>query len=231
MAHAAHRFYKGVSTAQIKDGPAHAVLLDGRRLKTPGKLDFYARSQRHADLVAAEWEAQSGDIKPDTMPLTRLYNVAIERTPQQRPAMIAEFRKYGSTDLLCYRADEPQSLRDRQERVWGPWIDWAKGMGAALNTTNSVIAVDQPDAALGALSGHAQPLGDLELTLLLHFTAVFGSAVLALAVMTSALEPGAAYDISRLDALYQAERWGEDEEAQDIAAQTKAEIIILGQLI
>jgi chaperone required for assembly of F1-ATPase len=108
MARAASRFYKVVTVAPALGG--YGVFLDGRALKTPGKLAFITRSEAHARLAAAEWEAQGEEINPQTMPITRLYNVAIERTPQQREAMVAEFKKYGGTDLLCYRAVEPHDI-------------------------------------------------------------------------------------------------------------------------
>ena len=72
---------------------------------------------------------------------------------------------------------------------------------------------------------------DFELTLLLHFMAVFGSAVLALAVLKGALPAPQAYELSRVDAQFQTERWGEDDEAKTITAQTRREVEILSQLL
>jgi len=216
MARAASRFYKVVTVAPALGG--YGVFLDGRALKTPGKLAFITRSEAHARLAAAEWEAQGEEINPQTMPITRLYNVAIERTPQQREAMVAEFKKYGGTDLLCYRAVEPHALRAREAAAWDPWLTWARSLGIDLQTADSVIAIAQAPQSLAALADQARAVDDFELTLLLHFMAVFGSAVLALAVLKGALPAPQAYELSRVDAQFQTERWGEDDEAKTIGA-------------
>jgi len=55
--------------------------------------------------------------------------------------------------------------------------------------------------------------------------------ILALAVMRAELDAGEAFDLSRLDALYQIERWGEDEEAAEIAEATRQEIVKIESLI
>jgi chaperone required for assembly of F1-ATPase len=229
MARAASRFYSAATAAAAAGG--YGVFLDGRALKTPGKLPFITRSEVHARLAASEWEAQGEEIKPQTMPITRLYNVAIERAPQQRGAMIAEFKKYGGTDLLCYRAAEPLALRERQAKAWDPWLVWARGQGIDLKTADSVMAITQAPKSLDNLADFARAMDDFELTLLLHFMAVFGSAVLALAVLQGALPAPQAYELSRLDAQFQAEHWGVDEEAENITAQTRREVEVLSRLL
>lgn len=223
------RFYKTVGVKA--EGGGFVVTLDGRVLKTPGKQILLCPTRDHANLIAAEWEAVTTVINPAQMPLTRLLNVAVERTPHMRDDLIAEARRYGATDLLCYRADTPQALVDMQSAEWDPWLDWARGQGIDLTATAGVLAIDQSAEALDAIAARASALDDLQLTLLVHLTAVFGSVILALAVINRALAAGAAFDISRLDARFQIDRWGEDEEAAEIAAATRGETVILSQFI
>ncbi|WP_371396949.1 ATP12 family chaperone protein [Fretibacter rubidus] len=223
------RFYKDVAVTQITGG--YTVTLDGRTLKTPGKIALVMARKDHADLVAAEWDAVSEVINPAHMPITRMMNVAVERTPENRADLITEARRYGGTDLLCYRADNPSGLIDKQNQLWSPWLDWAAARGIELRTTDSVIAIDQDKAALDAIATTAEGYDDVALTLLVHLTAVYGSVILALAVMDGALAAGEGFDISRLDQSYQIEHWGEDEEAAEITAATRAETVTLAQLI
>ena len=223
------RFYKDVAIAEVSGG--FTVTLDERTLKTPGKKALLMTRQDHAEHVAREWDAVSDVINPADMPITRLMNVAVERTPSNRAELIAEARRYGSTDLLCYRADNPTGLIVKQNQIWSPWLAWAATRGIHLKTTDSLIAIDQDSTALDAIAKSAEGYDDVALTLLVHLTAVYGSVILALAVMEGALDAGEGFDISRLDQDYQIEHWGEDEEAAEIKAATRAETVTLAQLI
>lgn len=224
------RFYKQVSI-QAKNG-GFEILLDGRVLKTPGKLPLLCQSQHHADLLASEWDAQEDIIKPETMPCTRLYNVALELTPKNRPALVKEARQYASTDLLSYRAESKQSeLVRRQEELWNPILDWARTRDIDLKYTDSLIAIDQDKTSLDKVAAYADSLDDLHLTLYLHFTAVYGSAILSMAVLDNHLPAIKGFELSRLDAAYQIEQWGEDEDAQIATDKLRNEIQSLSMLI
>ena len=61
---------------------------------------------------------------------------AIDRVRLRRDAVIAEIAAYGETDLLCYRAESPESLAARQDeaiRLIGPeryrmWLAYLAGV-------------------------------------------------------------------------------------------------------
>ena len=80
------RFYETVEVVEQPDG--YHILLDGRTLKTPGKQVLQTKTHYIAELIAKEWRAQDTEIKPETMPVTRLINVAIEQTPSNRERLI-----------------------------------------------------------------------------------------------------------------------------------------------
>ena len=228
MSKKAKRFYDEVSVAEKSGG--WIVKLDARELKTPGR-EALILSHSHAILLAAEWDAQVDTIKPETMPVTRLLNVAAERTPINRDALIAEAAKYGGTDLLSYRSED-RPLFDRQTDAWDPVLAWAKTRHTIdLKTTVGIMAIDQDPKSLNQIADYAADLGNINLTLLLHFTAVLGSAVLAIAVIDRHLKCDAALDLSRLDEIFQIERWGQDEEAQERTDAMYAESQALAQLI
>ncbi len=236
----AYRFYKKVSVKAVNvqssqfiddNARAYGVFLDKRELKTPGKQALHLAKKAHAELVAREWEAQNETIEPHTMPATRLVNVAIEQTPHNRARVIQEGCNYARSDLLCYHAEGPDSLSQRQEALWGPWIGWAKEQEIDLKVTKGIIAVAQDEGSITALKTRLEMMDDLDLTLCVHFTAVFGSAVLGLAVMAREITAIKAFDLSRLDAIWQSEKWGVDEEAQKLADNLRAEVSALSEFI
>jgi len=226
----AKRFYKEVGTSP--KGAGFVVTLDNRVLKTPGKQALLIDSPLRAKLVAAEWQAQEEDIKPETMPCTRLMNVACELTPSRRPELIKEFCSYCETDLLCFRADAPHDLAERQAQKWQPILDWAaREHGVSLLVTSGVTALPQPKISLIAAASYAEKLSHTDLTLLLHMTASFGSGVLALAALEKHVDMETAYHTSRLDEVFQNERWGEDEEAVARNENIRSELLKLANLI
>ncbi len=228
----AKRFWTDTTTDADDDG--HFVRLDGRELKTPGKRPIRVPSAAIATLIRDEWDAVPlaviGDIDPQVMPITRLANVASEGAEERRDDLVAEVRSYSGTDLLCYRAPEPEALTQRQDALWGPWLDWASNRGIRLDTTTSLLPIAQPEPSLDAVAALARGYGTFALTLLTHLTAVYGSAILALAVMDRALDPGEAFDISRVDELHREAVWGVDEDARDVRDALRAETVILGGL-
>lgn len=228
----AKRFFTDVTLDSDADG--HFIRLDGRALKTPGKRPLRVPSAAIASLLKTEWDAvplaTDGDIDPTIMPVTRLANVASENVADRRDDLIAEARTYAGTDLLCYRAPEPEGYVARQTAAWNPWLDWAAARGVTLQTTDAIRAIEQDAAGLDTVADYAQSLPDFALTLFVHLVAVYGSAVLAMAVMEGPLDPGEAFDLSRIDEIYRAEVWGVDEDDEAVRASLRAETVTLGNL-
>jgi len=225
----AKRFYKNVTVDEL--GDEWRILLDGLQLRTPGKLKLAVPSKALAEKVAAEWEAQVEHINPSAMPVTRLVNVAVEQTPSRRADLIDEARRYAETDLLCYRAPQPRILKERQSAAWDEWLVWAAEQGILLETTESLHAIEQPRKSLEQIESFAKNMEDLRLTLFVHLIAVYGSVVLAMAVMRGLLSAEAAFDLSRVDANYQIELWGEDEEQAEITSALREETLTLGSIL
>lgn len=213
------RFYKVVSTSEAEHG--WRVELDGRTPRTPAKRELKLPTKALADAVAAEWDTQETELDLARMTLTRLANVAIDRTPLTRDELVDEVMKYAGTDLLCYLANHPVELRERQEAHFRPLRDWAgREHGVMLLTTEGVMNAPQPPASLQAIGGYADSKDDFALTGLVFGLSLFGSALLSMAVAEGELSATDAFDISRIDEIWQAEQWGEDDEAA-LAAQEK----------
>jgi chaperone required for assembly of F1-ATPase len=207
------RFYQRASVASGDHG--HGVLLDGRPLRTPAKRPLVGPTVGLAEAIAEEWRAQGDRIRPAAMPLTRLASTALDRMPAQRGAAIDEVAGYAGTDLLCYRADEPFELVQRQQRVWQPLLDWAaETHGARLVATTSILPIEQPAPAVGKLRALIEGMGDWPLVGMHAATTALGSVVLGLALAARRLDADQALAASLLDELFEIERWGIDVETE-----------------
>ena len=208
------RFYKAVEVREA-DG-RHALLLDGRGARTPGRNPLCRRRAGPLMLrVAEEWERQRETIDPADMPLTRLLNSAIDGVAHTMAETRADILSYAGSDLLCYRAEEPDTLVARQAHAFDPVLRWAaESLGARFNVTTGVMHVAQPTEALAAIGAALDAYDDpVALAALSVMTTLTGSALLALAVARGFLSPEAAWQAAHVDEDFQAERWGADAEA------------------
>ena len=206
------RVYKEVAARPVEGG--WGVFLDGRKLRTPAKRALTVPSQPLAEAIAAEWDAQETDIRPERMPLMRLAATALDRTASERDKIVAEIANYAGTDLVCYRAEQPPALAARQHAAWQPLIDWAASRyDAGLAVTAGIVPQPQSPASLRAFANVVAAFDDLRLTALQALTAACGSLVIALALAEGRLDAAAAFAVSQLDETFQIEAWGEDAEA------------------
>ncbi|MBA3068172.1 MAG: ATPase [Hyphomonas sp.] len=222
------RFYKTAAPERLGEG--WTIALDGRTIKTPARAGLVLPTLGLAEALAAEWNAQVERIDLTAMYLTRLANVAIDRVAEARDALAEEVARYCETDLICHIAEEPEELIALEEGHWAPVREWAGDrLGVNLVTTEGVRATPQPDASLDAARDYALSLDDFRLTGLVYACALYGSALLAMAVCEGALPADEAFEMSRLDESWQIARWGEDEESAAATAAKRVEAGALGR--
>lgn len=226
------RFYTTVAV-EARDG-GHAVLLDGKPVRTPAGRALLAPTAALADRIAAEWRAQEKTIRPGEMPLTQLLNTAIDRMAEAaiRRAAVEEIAAYAATDLVCYRATEPPALARRQAEAWQPLVAWiAERHRAPLSATHDILALRQPPEALERIAAAVEAQDAFRLTALHLATGLLGSVVIALALAEGRIDAEAAYRAAHLDDLYQIETWGEDAEAVARLARIRADIEVAAEFL
>jgi chaperone required for assembly of F1-ATPase len=217
------RIYRTVATERTAAG--HALTLDGKRMRTPGRRELLLPTTQLAAAIAAEWDAQVDEIRPATMPLTRLAATAIDRTADQRDLTIAETANYAGADLVCYRADHPPALAERQHAGWQPLLDWAAERYASrLEVTAGIIPKRQSSAALARFTETVAAYDNFRLTGLHTATAACGSLIIAFALAEGRLDAAQAFALSQLDETFQIEAWGEDFEAKQRREALAADI-------
>jgi len=209
----ARRFYENVTVAEANDG--FIVRLDTHELKTPAKKPLILPTVELAQNVADEWQVQETDIDSYTMPTMRLVSTALDRVADVPDKTAQAFAAYGMSDLLCYRAENPDKLVKKQADAWDPILDWAKGrFDMSFEVTQGILPIDQPsdnEARLISIAGDDV----FRLTGLAHMAATLGSAILAIAVDEAHIDAQGAYELAFLDDLYQIDEWGADAEAVD----------------
>lgn len=180
-----------------------------------------------AEAVAAEWADIAADIDPRRMPVTRAANAAIDKVAVQFDEVAGMIAAYGASDLLCYRAAAPEALSRAQAAAWDPLLDWAeRAHGARLVATKGVAPVVQPGEAVGRLSSAVFACTPFELTALHDLVTLTGSLVLALAATGEEFDPLDLWRLSRFDEDWQADQWGEDEEAAEAAGRRRADFLL-----
>ena len=225
------RFYKEVAVAEGEGG--FVIHLDGRAVKTPGKAVLVLPTRRAAELVAAEFAAQGETLDLATMPVYRLANTAIDGVAADPQAVLEDILRFSSSDLLCYRADGPETLVNRQNEAWDPVLDWARAsLGARFNLAEGVIHVEQPREAIAVLGVHlGQRAEPLRLAALHVMTTLTGSALLALAVDVGELDAETAWNAAHVDDDFQAAQWGQDAEALARRANRRRDMMAAAALL
>ncbi|WP_294320707.1 ATP12 family protein [uncultured Sphingomonas sp.] len=207
------RFWQDVAVT-----PDGGIALDGRPVRTPGRLPLVAPFPALAEAIAGEWRAVGETIDPRAMPLTGLANAAIERIAPDAPAFAGGIAVYGGSDLLCYRA-EVGPLAERQAAAWDPVLDWARGRyGVDFIVTDGVMPVEQPPLTLARLREAVVALSPWTLAPLSPIVSLTGSLLLGLALVQGAIDADAAWAATHVDEDWQIEQWGEDA----LAAETRA---------
>jgi chaperone required for assembly of F1-ATPase len=203
------RFYKLAEAVPSAGGVA--ILLDARPVKTPGRHPLLVPTEELAEAIAAEWNGQGEDIDPRSMPLTGLANAAIDRVLPDPGAFARGIAAYGETDLLCYRAEGPRPLVERQSERWDPLLAWAcKRYGIEFRTVTGVIHQPQPPATVEQLGAATAARDPFRLAGLSPLVTVSGSLVIALALAEGAIGLEEGWAAATLDEAWQAEQWGED---------------------
>ena len=206
------RFWKLVEVVEAADG--FGIALDGRRVKTPARVDLAVPNRRLADSIAAEWNDCGDEIDPRAMPLTGLANAAVDRVATDLTGFAAGLAQYAQADLTCYRAEGPQPLVDRQARHWDPLLGWARRrFDVDFALTTGIIHVDQPAATVERLAHAVAVLAPFTLAGLSPLVTIGGSLIAALALLEREVPVAAAWAAVSVDDAWQIEKWGADDEA------------------
>ena len=206
------RFWKDVAIDADR-----VVTLDGKPVRTPGRRPLALPTDALAEAVAEEWRAVGETIDPRTMPLTGLANAATDPIANDPAQFAARLAAYGESDLLCYRADGPPLLVERQAAAWDPLLAWARGRyDVTFAVTEGVMHVAQPAATIARLHEAVAAYDDFRLAGLSPVVTLTGSLVIGLALIEGGLDADAAWAAAGIDEDWSVEMWGEDWQATQL---------------
>jgi chaperone required for assembly of F1-ATPase len=228
------RFWDTASVDWTENG--HIILLDGKPMRLPSGAQLVVGPARLARAIADEWQVagggKGGEMTFKDTPLTRLAGTALERIEPDPSPTIDAIARYGETDLLCYRAEAPPSLVQRQHQKWQPWLDWAAlTFDAPLRVATGVSYVKQHHDSVAALRRAVAALDVDTLAGLGIAVPALGSLVLGLALAAGEMDAETAFALGALDELFQAEQWGEDYEAADRRTSMLTDIVLAARYI
>lgn len=203
------KFYK---LAAVTDDLA--IVLDGRVVKTPLKSKLVLPGRALAEVIAQEWNAQIDVINPALMPLTKLANTAIDRAGPERAYVAQQIVEFSGSDLVCYRAEAPETLVALQADRWDPVLAMAQlALGVRFKVASGIQHVQQDAATLAAVETHVAGLDAFELTVAHNLTTLTGSALLGLMLVDGAISAEHGWIAAHVDEDFQISQWGEDFEA------------------
>ena len=207
------RFWTDVSVGQETGG--WSIAIDGRPVRTPARASLVVPNKALAEAIAGEWRDVEGEIDPRAMPLTGLANAAIDRVAPDKGSFATGLARYAEADLVCYRADNPKEVVERQAESWDSLLAWARRrFDVDFVTTSGVAHVGQPPATVERLAHAVASLDAFRLAGLSPLVTIGGSLIAALAVLEKAITPDEAWQAVSLDERWQLEQWGGDAEAE-----------------
>ena len=208
------RFWKTVEVDAER-----GVRLDGKPLRTPGRAALLLPTDALAEAVAAEWRDCGETVDPRAMPLTGLSNAAIDRIAPDPATFAVGLAAYAESDLLCYRADEPEELAARQAAAWDPLLEWARHRyDVHFEIVTGIMHRAQPPVTLARLGEAVAARGAYELAALSPIVTISGSLIAALALIEGGASAAAVWTAALVDEDFQADRWGRDPLAEAAAA-------------
>lgn len=200
------------------------IMLDGRPVRTPGRSPLLLPTSTLAEAVAAEWRDVGETLDPRAMPLTGLANAAIDSIAPDPRAFATGLARYAESDLLCYRAEAPPALIERQRAAWNPVIAWAQARyDIGIATTAGIVHVAQPPATLARLGEAMAALPPFTLAAASPIVTLTGSLLLFLALNEGAVGPDQAWTAAIVDEEWQTELWGRDPLAEAATANRRRE--------
>jgi chaperone required for assembly of F1-ATPase len=225
------RFYEVASVVPGEGG--FALLLDGRPARTRLRHPLVAATEVSGALLAQEWAAQVDLIDPATMPVTRILHAAIDHVAGAMDEVRADILKYAGSDLICYRAPDPERLVALHAQHWDPVLAHIEQRhGARFRLAEGIAYVEQPAASLEVLRGVlAQVQCPQQLAALHVVTTITGSALIAITLLEGALEAEAAFAAGEVDVDFEVSIWGSDDEATDRRANRWQDFSAAAQLL
>ena len=103
-----------------KSSNSYEILLDENVLKTPMKKKLTIQNSKIAEEIYKEWNQDKNILDTDAMIFYGIISTSIDKFNNNRILYVNEILNFIDTDLICYRAEEPNDLVQWQSKNWDP---------------------------------------------------------------------------------------------------------------
>ena len=218
----AKKFWRKVSLNKEKN--LGVILLDDQELKTPKnkKLNLpYYLSQKVFD----EWNEVQDEINPSLMPFYSYSVTAVDRIMNQRNDVIETLKSILSMDTLLYRSGNDSELSKLQEKEWQPLVKWLdENFNCKLIINYELKPLNQKEAELLKCINLINQLDHFSLSSFSHLVSISGSFILGLSFYFKKINSHKLYELALLEELFQSNKWGSDDFANERRENIKKEI-------
>lgn len=150
-------------------------------------------------------------------------NKATAEIGKSRKEVIDRLVVFSQTDLLLFWGHE-KDLIERQEKIWGPILQWANNEINVEFVKTQGLDVPENKASGEKLKDYLNSFSDKELAAFYVAALNMKSVLLAIALVKKRLSADEAFNAAFLDELWQAESWGVEKEAEKRRAELKKEL-------
>lgn len=157
------------------------------------------------------------------MTIAKLEKAAAEIGADRRE-IADKIENFLMTDMLLFWGTE-KDLIVRQEKLWGPVLEWAKQVfDTDFVKTHGLDVPVQDEKSGERLRSFMDLLSDRELAAFYLAALNMRSVLLAAALVKGRISAEEAYRASCLEELWQAESWGTDDEAEKKRSELRQEL-------
>ena len=218
----AKKFWRNVSLN--KENNLGIIFLDDKELKSPKgkKLNLpYNLSQKVFD----EWNEIQNEINPSLMPFYSYSVTAVDRIMNQRNDVIETLKSILSMDTLLYRSGNDSELSKLQDKEWQPLVKWLhENFNCKLIINDELQPLNQKESELLKCINLINQLDHFSLSSFSHLVSISGSFILGLSFYFKKINSHKLYELSLLEELFQSNKWGSDDFANERRENIKKEI-------
>lgn len=138
----------------------------------------------------------------------------LKEIPEQRSLILDKLVEFSLTDMMLFWGQNKE-LVAQQEKIWGPLLQWVEQeFDTKLKTTQNLDVPEQDQKLAYRLNFELQKLSDRQLVAFYAMALRTRSVLLALAFVKGKINAQEAFQAAVLEEIWQAEKWGKDEEAE-----------------
>lgn len=218
------KFWKMVKVKK-KSSNSYEILLDENVLKTPMKKKLTIQNSKIAEEIYKEWNQDKNILDTDAMIFYGIISTSIDKISNNRILYINEILNFIDTDLICYRAEEPNDLVQWQSKNWDPiLLKVEKYINNKIDVFKGIMPLKQNKGIKFKITKFLTKFSDLEIIALHKITNITGSIFLSLCILNNDIIKEKVFELSHLDELWQAENWGYEEEASKNREKIKIQL-------